>query len=313
MPSIPRARLAPLAAPLAAALALLLSACGGGGSDAGAGEVSEGTAQAMSANSAVIPAEAGAAAATLLSTAQVVVAGGQASQAYACPGGGTALFTVTGGSLASVANGVLDAGEVYSLAYTDCRGSAGAASLSGTTTLTVLAAGSGGTEVATTTQGLTVTLPQRVLTLNGASTLARSVVVDGASTTTTDRWTATQIALTSQRNARSSRFTLSAVDLARSITVTNGVVSARSGSGTHTMNAVLPNASWSVTTATQGAVSYDANGVPTQGAWTVTLPHNRLGISVVPGTLTVTLDHGPDGSIDRTWVFTADAVAAEAG
>ena len=195
----------------------------------------------MSANSAVIPAEGSEAASTLLSTAQVVVAGGQASQTYACPGGGTALFTATGGSLASLANGALDAGEVYSLTYTDCRGSAGAASLSGTTTLTVLAAGSGGTEVATTTQGITVTLPQRVLTLNGASTLSRSVVANGASTITTDRWTAAQIELTSQRNARSSRFTLSAVDLSRSITVTNGVISARSGSGTHTMNAVLPN------------------------------------------------------------------------
>ena len=133
-----------------------------------------------------------------------------------------------------------------------------------------------------------MTLPQRVLTLNGASTLSRSVVANGASTITTDRWTAAQIELTSQRNARSSRYTLSAVDLSRGVTVTNGVISARTGSGTHTMNAVLPNGSWSVTgAATQGAVSYDANGVPTQGAWTVTLPHNRLGISVVPGTLTV--------------------------
>jgi hypothetical protein len=297
-----------------ALLLALLSACGGGGGDnAAADDVDQGTAQAMSANSAVIPAESSEAASTLLSTAQVVVAGGQASQTHACPGGGTALFTATGGSLASLANGMLDAGEVYTLTYTDCRGSAGAASLSGTTTLTVLAAGSGTTEVATTTQGITVTLPQRVLTLNGASTLSRTIVVDGASTTTTDRWTAAQIELTSQRNARSSRYTLSAVDLARSITLTNGVISARTGSGTHTMDAVLPNGSWSVTTATQGAVSYDANGVPTQGAWTVTLPHNRLGISVVPGTLTVTVDHGPDGSIDRTWVFTSGTVAAEAG
>lgn len=294
-------------------LLALLSACGGGGDTAATNEVDQGTAQAMSANSAVIPAESGEAAATLLSTTQVIVAGSQASQTYACPGGGTALFTATGGSLARLANGVLDAGEVYTLTYTDCRGSAGAASLSGMTTLTVLAAGGGTTEVATTTQGITVTLPQRVLTLNGASTLSRSVVVNGASGTTTDRWTAAQIELTSQRNARSSRYTLSAVDLSRSITVTNGVVSARTGSGTHTMSAVLPNGSWSVTTATQGAVSYDANGVPTQGAWTVTLPHNRLGISVVPGTLTVTVDHGPDGTIDRTWVYTSGTLAAEAG
>lgn len=293
-------------------LLALLAACGGGdGSDTG--EVNEGTAQAMSANSAVIPAEAGAAASAMLSTAQVVVAGAQAGRTYACPGGGTAVFTATGGSLASLGNGMLDAGEVYSLDYTDCRGSAGAASLAGTATLTVLGADGSGTEVATTTQGLAVTLPQRVLTLNGASTLARSVVVDGASTTTTDRWTAAQIELTSQRNARSSRFTLSAVDQSRSLTVTNGVISARSGSGTHTMDAVLPNGHWRVTTATQGAVSYDANGVPTQGAWTVTLPHNRLGISVVPGTLTVTVDHGPDGTVDRTWVFTTGTVAAEAG
>lgn len=294
-------------------LLALLSACGGGGDTAATDEVDQGTAQAMSANSAVIPAESVEAASTLLSTAQAVVAGGQDSQTYACPGGGTALFTATGGSLASLGNGVLDAGEIYSLTYTDCRGSAGAASLSGMTTLTVLAAGSGTTEVATTTQGITVTLPQRVLTLNGASTLSRSVVVNGASSTTTDRWTAAQIELTSQRNARSSRYTLAAVDVSRSITVTNGVVSARTGSGTHTMSAVLPNGSWSVTTATQGAVSYDANGVPTQGAWTVTLPHNRLSISVVPGTLTVTIDHGPDGTIDRTWVYTSDAVGAEAG
>ncbi|MBX3604474.1 MAG: hypothetical protein KF788_04350 [Piscinibacter sp.] len=295
-------------------LLTLLAACGGGGGDnAGADDVDQGTAQAMSANSAVIPAESGEAASALLSTAQVVVGGGTASQTYTCPGGGTAVFTATGGSLASLANGMLDAGEVYNLTYTDCRGSAGAASLDGRATLTVLAAGSGTTEVATSTQGITVTLPQRVLTLDGASTLSRSVSVNGADTTTTDRWTAAQIELTSQRAARSSRYTLSAVDLTRSITTTNGVISARTGSGTHTMSAALPNGSWSVTTATQGAVSYDANGMPTQGAWTVTLPHNRLGISVVPGTLTVTVDHGPDGTIDHTWIFTTGTLAAEAG
>jgi len=88
--------------------------------------------------------------------------------------------------------------------------------------------------------------------------------------------------------------------------------SARSRSGTITIDAQLPNGSWTVTTATQGAVSYDANGVPTQGAWTITLPHNIIGISVVPGTLTVTVDWGADGTIDRTWTFTnADRLRAD--
>lgn len=295
-------------------LLALLAACGGGGDDAGSTtNVSQETAQAMSANSAVVPADTTEAAATVLATTQAVVAGGQASQTINCAGGGTALFTVTGGSLASISNGVLDAGEVYSVSYAACRGSAGAASLDGTATLTVVSAAAGVTEVSTATQGIVVTLPQRTLTLNGNSTLSQTVATNGATTTTTSRWTSPQIVVTSQRNARNSSFTLTNVDLTRSIAVTGGVVSARSSSGTHTMSAVLPNASWTITTATQGAVSYDANGVPTQGAWTITLPNNRIGVSVVPGTVTVTVDYGADGTIDRTYIFNATTLVAEAG
>ena len=51
----------------------------------------------------------------------------------------------------------------------------------------------------------------------------------------------------------------------------------------------------------------------TQGAWTITLPHNIIGISVVPGTLTVTVDWGADGTPDRTWTFTNAQVGSEAG
>lgn len=304
----------PHAVPLAALLSALLAACGGGGDGAGGtATVDEASAQAMSASSAVIPAEGGAATATLLATTQAVVAGGQASQTVACAGGGSAVFTVTGGSLASVGNGQLDAGEVYSVGYTDCRGSAGAASLSGRATLTVVSADAAGTVVDTRTQGLGVVLPQRTLRLNGASRLSRSVVVNGSDTLTTERWTADAIELTSQRGTRSSVFTLSALDLTRSVSVSNGVVTGRSGSGTHTLSAQWPSGQWSITTATQGTVQFDANGVPTQGDWTITLPNNAIGVHVVPGTLTVTLDRGPDGTIDRTWVFTSAAAGAAAG
>lgn len=304
-----------LAALPAAVLLSLLTACGGGGEDAGApmNSVSESTASAMSANSAVVPGESTEAAATLLVTTQAVVAGGTASQTISCTGGGTATFTVSGGTLASVVNGQLDAGEVYSISFTDCRGSAGAATVNGAATLTVVSAGNGSTEVATDTQGITVALPLRTLTLDGASTLTRSVVTSGATTTTTSRWTASQIDLTSVRSARTSTYTLSAVDITRTVTATNGVISASSVNGTHTMRATLPNATWSITTATQGGVSYDANGVPTQGNWTITLPNNRLVIGVVPGTLTVQADWGNDGDIDRTWTFTTSTITAEAG
>lgn len=304
------------ALPVAATLALL-AACGGGGDDAGAplGAVSEDSqAISMSANSAVLPGDSIEGQATVLSATRAVVAGGSASQTFACAGGGTAVFTVTGGSAGTVTNGQLDAGEVYSLTYTGCRGAAGAAALTGTTTLTVVSASAGATEVTTSTQNLQIALPLRTLTINGSSTLTETVADNGAGVvTTTHRWTSPTIAITSQRNARTSTFTLSNIDQTRVITTTGGTISARTRSGTVTINAQLPNGSWTVTTASQGAVSFDANGVPTQGSWTITLPNNILGISVVPGTLTVTADWGANGSIDRTWVFTNSQIGAEAG
>ncbi|MBP5990286.1 MAG: hypothetical protein KA766_09775 [Piscinibacter sp.] len=305
-------RLAPIAA--ATALLALLAACGGGGGDAGApaNGVTQTEAQSMSANSAVLPADSVEGQASILSTTRAVVAAGSASTTVNCPGGGTAQFTVTGGN--ALGNGQLDAGEIYSVTYTNCTGAAGAATLNGSATLTVVTASGGTTQVNTATQNLQIALPLRTLTVNGSSTLTETVADNGGGViVTTHRWTSPQIVLTSVRNARTSTFTLSNVDQTRAVTTTNGVISARSRSGTITIDAQLPNGSWTVTTATQGAVSYDANGVPTQGAWTITLPHNIIGISVVPGTLTVTVDWGADGTIDRTWTFTNAQVGSEAG
>lgn len=302
----------PLYPALALAAATLLAACGGGGGDPADTTASDATVESSSANTLAVPESAAAATAESLKTAQAVVAGGQASQTYACAGGGTATFTITGATGAGATNGQLDAGEVYSLSYAGCRGALGAAQLDGAMTLTVTAASASGVTVQTTTQGLTVTLPQRTVTLNGSSTLAQTVVTSGATTTTTVHWTSPQIQLTSQRNARSSSFTLGGVDVTRSVSVTGGVLSGASGSTALSLDAALPNASWTVTIASQGDVSYDANGVPTAGSWHITLPHNAIGVTVGSGTTTVTLDHGPDGSIDRSWTFPTATLAAEA-
>ena len=108
-------RLAPIAA--ATALLALLAACGGGGADAGApaNGVTQSDAQSMSANSAVLPADSVEGQASILSTTRAVVASGTASQTVNCAGGGTAVFTVSGGSAGSLGNGQLDAGEIYSV------------------------------------------------------------------------------------------------------------------------------------------------------------------------------------------------------
>jgi len=298
----------------AAALAALLGACGGGGGSGDTGGVSQDRAQAMSGDSSALSTDGSDGADALLTTTQALVASVSANVTAPCAGGGTAQFSVSGGTVSSIANGQLDAGEVYSVTFTNCRGNVGAVALNGTATLTVNSNGGGVLSVSTSTQNLQVALPLRTLTYNGSSTLSRAVVTNGATTTVTNRWTSPQIVVKSVRNGtlRTSTFTLSHVDMTRSFTWINGVLTATGFSGTHTMDAVLPNASWSITTATQGTVTCDANGVPTQGDWTITLPNDRIGISVVPGTLTVTVDYGADGSIDRTFVFTTSSVVAGA-
>jgi hypothetical protein len=297
---------------VALAAAALLAACGGGGDDSDT-TASQKTAASASANTLAIPESTAEAGTETLETAQAVVAGGQANQTYACAGGGSATFTVTGASVAAATNGQFDAGETYSLQFDACRGSAGAASVDGAATLVVTAAAAGALTVQTTTQGLTVALPLRTLTWNGSSTIAQTVATSGATTTTSTRWTAAEIELTSVRNARSSTFTLSDVDVTRSVVVTNGVVAGSSGSTAMTMAAVLPNGTWTATIASQGTVSYDAAGLPVAGSWTIDLPHNAIGVTVSSGNAVVTVDHGPDGTIDRTWTYTTDALADEAG
>lgn len=297
---------------VAMAAAVLLAACGGGGSDDADTTVTQETAQSATANALAVPDSAAEAQAETLKTTQAVVAGGQASQTIACAGGGTAVYTVTGGSLGSIANGQLDAGETYTLTFTACRGSAGAASLDGTTTLAVTAATADALTVQTTTTGLTVALPLRTLSWNGSSTLAATTATSGATTTTAVRWTSAQIQLTSVRNARTGTFTLSDVDVQRSVAVTNGVVAGATGSTAMTLAAVLPNGRWTATIASQGNVAYDAAGLPVSGTWSITLPHNAIGVTVSPGSAVVTVDHGPDGTIDRTWTWSTTALADEA-
>lgn len=297
---------------IALAVTALLAACGGGGSDGADTSVTQETAQSATANALAVSEDGAEAQSETLKNAQAVVAGGQASQTIACAGGGTAVYTVTGGSLDSIADGQLDAGETYTLSFSACRGSAGAASVDGTTTLAVTAASGDALTVQTATTGLTVALPLRTLTWNGSSTLAATTTTSGATTTTAVRWTSAEIQLTSVRNARSSSFTLSDVDVQRSVAVTSGVVAGATGSTAMTLAAVLPNGTWKATIASQGSVSYDAAGLPVSGSWSIMLPHNAIGVTVSPGTATVTVDHGPDGTIDRTWTWSTTTLAAGA-
>jgi hypothetical protein len=295
-----------------------LTACGGGG---GGGIVAalattEQAAASYSANSSVIASDTSTAVDTSVQTAQAVVAtqpSSVASVPVACPGGGTALLTITGGTAASVVNGVLDTGEVYQLVFTSCRGALGAAAVTGTLSMTVQTASATTLALALNTSDLAVALPRGSVKLNGSISRQLTSTGAGGATQFTSQLSIPSISVATQFNARSSVFTLSDVNITRQVTTLNGLLQSTSYNGTHTLAATLPNGAFSFTVSTQGNVSYSASGVPTSGAWTLTLPNTQIATSVNNAQATITIDEGKDGSIDKTFVTPVATLMEDVG
>jgi hypothetical protein len=302
-------------------LGVLLSACGGGSSTNNppppSNAVTQQLAKTTSANTSVVPNDVGAAMATVLSTTQKLVAGAQASQTYSCIGGGTATYTVSGGTSVLQTNGQLDAGETFSVTFNKCSGALGASSINGSITMVVTSASSGNVAISTVTNGLVITTDHGTVTLSGSSTLQQTTATQGTTTTVTNRFTAPIISVTTaytgRNNARNSTFTLTNVDITQTVTTNNGVVTGSTYSGTSTLSATLPNGAFDITTATQGIVTFDANGNPTQGTWIITLPGNRIVLTIASNTASLGVDYGNDGTIDVTYTFTIADLKDEAG
>lgn len=298
----------------ALSLIAVLAACGGGsGSPAPSTAVSADAAKTASANAASVPTDSAAAVSTVVATAEAVVAAGSASVTITCPGGGTAMYQVTGPNAALLGNHQFDEGEVYTLTFNACKSATGAASVTGVHMLTVTAKTADSITLDTATNNVVVSLPLREITLNGSSTVTRTIATSGPTTTITTHWVTPNFSVSSRRNLRTSTFSYTNVDITRSVVLTNGVVTGTSYNGTSTLSWVWPNGSYQITFATQGTVNCDADGTPTQGIWTITLPNNRIVLTIVPGVVTVQVDFGNDGTIDRTYVFTVTDLMGEAG
>lgn len=304
--------------PLAAALLVLLPACGGGSSSddsapASGSPVSAEVARLAGANTAVIPTDSTAAVSATLATAEWVVGAGQMGATISCAGGGTAAYTVSGSNVLQLLNGRLDAGEHYSLVFSGCRSSTGSATVTGPMTLTVVSATGSDYTVDTATTQVVVALPQRTLTLDGSSRLAHSVVVAGDTSTTVDRWTSPSCSVVTAGLSWTSTFGLSDVDLIRTVTESDGQVTAASTTGTLTLTASVPNASFSLTLATQGAVGHDGSGTPTSGSWSITMPGNAITFSVAAGVGSIAVDYSADSLVDIIYTFPVSQLQADAG
>jgi hypothetical protein len=299
----------------ALSLVALLAACGGGSNDMPppSTAVSADDAKSVSANAASIPNDSATALGATVAIAETIVAAGQASATISCPGGGTAVYQVTGPNAALLLNHQLDQGETYTLTFNACRSAGGATSVNGAMTLAVTSKTANSITLDTATNNVVVTLPHGDVTLNGSSTITRTVETVGNTTTTTTHWVTPNFSVTSHRNGRTSTFAYTNVDITRTVVITNGVVTSTSYNGTSTLSWTWPNGSFSITFATQGSVGCDADGTPTQGIWTITLPHNRITLTVVPGMVTLAVDYGADGTIDRTYTFTVTDLMNGAG
>ena len=242
----------------------------------------------------------------------------QASSPLACPGGGSATVSITGGTPFSRLNGQLDAGEVYTVVFAACSGAAGIGQLDGTMAMTVVNASgdsaNGALTVSLTATRLALALPRGGATLDGSVTRTFTVATAaGGSVLLTSRYTTPSLTLATRYNTRSSTFVLSAVDLTRTATLAGGALQSSGSSGSHTVAATLPNASFGFTVATSGGATYAADGTPTAGLWTITLPNTTITVSIGGTTATVALDRGKDGTIDHSFTLPVAQLVALAG
>ncbi len=343
-----RSRLSlPLTLAVSALGAAALVACGGGGSSSAG--LDDSTATAYAANATLINSDASTAAdmaviatqAAVEGTASVSSTGGRASAqsagtsggtstgttaspnaftapTFGCAGGGTADVVITGGINGSEFNGQLDADEVYTVQFDACKSSVNAAPISGNLVLSVSNAtgdaANGTLGVTLATNNLTATLPRGTISLTGTSTRTAIVSTDADGTVHfSGSYTTPSLSLATNFNGRSSLFTLSATNIQRTATIVGGVVVAGTVDGTHTLSASLPRGDFRFTVSTSGSATYAADGTPTSGNWTITLPDSLVDITVASGNATITIDRSKDGTIDRTIVVPASTLQADAG
>lgn len=324
-----------LLAPLLAAA--LLSACGGGGSDSGDSGQVQTVAQGYAADATTM---------TVLSATQMdsaadvfeaalgaaATAGGgrmqpQAAQprlvpapwagSLSCAGGGTVSWSITGGTAQQQLNGQLDAGESYQVQFSGCGVGGSDLVLDGGLRLDVTAVGSSNTDITLTAEALRGTTAQGSTTLTGSKRRQRSVVAlqGGGRQVTAQLTSSGDLALVSNISGRSASYTLRALNwtIVRSFDA-NGVLTQRSHQGSLDLAVASPRRpSATLQISTQGTLTLGSDGLAAAGSFQVVTSDQRILCSYGSNSITLQLDIGNDGSIDRSWTLTRPVYNGEAG
>jgi hypothetical protein len=242
----------------------------------------------------------------------------------ACPGGGTATFTIQGTDLATERNGQFDAGETYDVTYDGCSAAPGLAQLTGTAELIVTSVTGGANSTTPSTTAVTIALTNLTVALGSGSvvadthnalgasivgTLSRTAITANSTTTATSTIVAPIVNLATTYNARSGTFAVTSLDAVQTVTTTASGTTYQF-SGTHSVNVDANGRSIALTSSTASPLVFDATGEPTAGDWTVVRSDASLHNVLAAGT--VTQDETASG-VDTRFTFPLADLEAAAG
>lgn len=306
-----------------------LAACGGSGggdddspSSAGvSNEVAEGYA-ADSASMPVVAADGVDLAVETVEAGLIGAAGGGQVTAQsvdgsrACAGGGTVSWTVTSANPSDEGNGQLDAGEVVDVDYAGCIAADGTTTLDGSLKLTVVARDATSSDLTLLVSGLKLTKPAGSFTVGGGLRLQReTVAVDGGGSERHRTLSAESIAMVTMIGQRESNYRLRDVDWTIVKTYdAGGAFVSRTHDGELTLeadNPRRPDAQLAI--ATDGVLTVGSDGYVAAGRLVATSLDNQLTATWADASVTITLDLGRDGSIDRTWTITRETWLGRVG
>lgn len=241
-----------------------------------------------------------------------------ASVTMPCALSGSITWTVTGDS-ATIGNGRLDAGESYAVVYSACATPGG--TISGAASVTVTARSASLVAFTHQTNGLTLVTTNGTFVHDGSATVSRSeAALTGGGREITRRIASPGVTLGSSigtvSGTRNARYELRSLDwtVTRTLDANGGLVS-RSHQGTVVVAASTPRRpAATLDVSSEGTLTLDGAGVAAaDGRFSVTTGQALLRGVYGGGVVTIELDLGRNGSIDRRWVLTTTALIGDAG
>jgi len=245
-----------------------------------------------------------------MATTQAVIASSNAGSGLACPGGGVATYSVTGGA----ADGTLTTGEVYQFSFQGCKGAANAIAVTGEVTLSITSATSTLVAASLVISQLQAALPLSRVTLNGAVLASSGLLYvrgsSGPALSLDSTLAASGVSVSRVTASRTVSYVVNALNLHQlSQFDSTGQITSSQVSGSATLSTSRVAGTFSASLAMQSAITF-IGGMPSSGQWTVTLPNSLLKVSAASGSVSVDVDLDKDGNLDFSRTFVAGTWAA---